>query len=274
MQTITKQQSTKAIILAAGVGSRIRPLTDNCPKSLLKVAGVPILERMITNIKACGISEFVIVLGYLDGQIKEFVKGRFPDLNVTYILNDRYEHTNTGFSLLLTKVANEGTGFLKFDADVVFTPDILNRLIADSADNALCIDRNIKLDAEEIKVVIDKNWRILKASKTVDPSIAMGESIGIEKISASTAILLFAELGAMMNQQSHHQDYYEAAYERLMTNNVAFHAVDITGLDWVEIDTHEDFMLANEIFAYAASPKIHVPGHLLNISPTSSVLNN
>ncbi len=269
MQINTKLQPAKAIILAAGVGSRIRPLTDNCPKSLLKVAGVPILERMITNIMACGISEFVIVLGYLDSQIKEFVRARFPGLHVTYILNDRYEDTNTGFSLLLTRAANEGAGFIKFDADVVFTPDILSRLIADTADTALCIDRNIKLEAEEIKVVVDKDWRILKASKTVDPNIAVGESIGIEKISASTATLLFAELGAMMTRETHHQDYYEAAYERLMTLDVAFHAVDITGLDWVEIDTYDDFIEANRMFTHPVPLIAQVHGHLLHTSADS-----
>ena len=60
----------KAVILAAGVGSRIRPMTDNCPKSLLKVNGRTILEMMISHIQACGINEVVFVLGYLQEQIK------------------------------------------------------------------------------------------------------------------------------------------------------------------------------------------------------------
>ncbi|NOZ65645.1 MAG: NTP transferase domain-containing protein, partial [Alphaproteobacteria bacterium] len=63
----------KAIILAAGVGSRIRPLTDNCPKSLLKVGGNTILEMMLSHIQSCGINEVVFVLGYLQEQIKEYV---------------------------------------------------------------------------------------------------------------------------------------------------------------------------------------------------------
>ena len=248
MKTNTKRQPTKAIILAAGVGSRIRPLTDDCPKSLLKVNGIAILERMILNIQACGLSEFVFVLGYLDDRIKTFVQARFPGLDATFILNDRYNDTNTGYSLMLTQAAVGGGGFIKFDADVVFDQKILRRLIADDADNALCIDQNIKLDAEEVKVVVDKGRRILQASKSVDPKVAMGESIGIEKISAAAAAQLFEELDAMMEQEVHHQEYYEAGYERLVAKNVAFHAVDITGLNWVEIDTHEDFAAANQMF--------------------------
>lgn len=75
----------------------------------------------------------------------------------------------------------------------------------------------------------------------------MGESIGIEKISAAAASRLFIELGVMMVDTAHHQDYYEAAYERLIARDVAFHAVDITGLNWVEIDTHDDLAAANLI---------------------------
>ncbi|MFT5511353.1 MAG: choline kinase, partial [Hyphomicrobiaceae bacterium] len=113
----------------------------------------------------------------------------------------------------------------------------------------LCIDRDIQLDAEEVKVLEGENNRVLQASKTVDPSEAVGESIGVEKINSDTARLLFEELGLMMRETTNYQTYYEAAYERLISNDVPFHTVDITGLNWTEIDTHEDFRTANEMFA-------------------------
>ena len=69
------------------MGSRIRPLTDNCPKSLLKVDGKTILEMMISHLQDCGINEVVFVLGYLQEQIKDFVKAKFPDLKVHFITN-------------------------------------------------------------------------------------------------------------------------------------------------------------------------------------------
>lgn len=151
---------------------------------------------------------------------------------------------------MLAEAAAGGAGFVKFDADVVFAPEILRLLLASEAENALCIDRNIKLDAEEVKVVVDKDMRVRRASKTIDPKAALGESIGIEKIGAATAPVLFAELTEMMTSETQHQKYYEAAYERLITKRVAFHAVDITGLDWVEIDTHDDYEAANQIVGF------------------------
>ncbi len=244
----TGKNALKALILAAGVGSRIRPLTDNCPKSLLSVGGTQILERMIRNCQSCGISEFVLILGYMEEQVRHFISDTFPGLQATFIVNDKYAETNTGYSLMLAEPAVGDTEFIKFDADVVFDPRILRRLIDSDFQNALCIDRSIQLDAEEVKVIVDDQLRILQASKSVDPETALGESIGIEKISAETGRLLFAELTLMMRQEEHRQDYYEAAYERLMTLGTAFHALEITGLNWTEIDTHDDYAAANEAF--------------------------
>lgn len=247
----TTTPTYKAVILAAGVGSRIRPLTDDCPKCLLIVAGKPILEHMIRNCQDCGISEFVIVLGYLEERIRQFVGTAFPELKVTFVVNDRYDETNTGYSLMLAWQAIGVASFIKFDADVVFDPEILRRLIASDFLNALCIDRDIQLDAEEVKVIVDDQMRVLQASKTIAPKKAMGESIGIEKICSKTAKLLFTELTLAMGQSGRLQDYYEATYEWLITRGTKFQALDITGLKWTEIDTHDDHAAASAMFKAA-----------------------
>ncbi len=204
---------------------------------------------MLSHIKTCGINEVIFVLGYLQDQIKDYVKTQFPDLIVQFITNEKYEVTNTGYSLMLTKDFVKNSTFIKFDADVVFDINILKTLIASEYDNCLCIDKNINLDAEEIKVIIKDDNRVVKASKTVNPLDAIGESIGIEKISGETAHTLFNDLELMMKDEQYHQEYYEAAYERLIEKDVPFYALDISGLRWTEIDTKEDFMLAGKIFS-------------------------
>ena len=243
-----KSTPSTAIILAAGVGSRIRPLTDNSPKSLLPVDGVTILERMITNIQECGINEFVVVIGYREQQIRDFIATTFPDLTVTYIVNELYAETNTGYSLMLAAEAVEDKGFVKFDADVVFGKTILKNLLDSDYENCLCVDTNIQLDAEEIKVALGEGNQIIRVSKTVSLLDAVGESIGIEKISPTSAASLFNELRQMMEDQANHQEYYEAAYERLIDQSTPFFALDITGLSWVEIDTVNDFDEAARLF--------------------------
>lgn len=249
------KSALKAIILAAGVGSRIKPLTDDCPKCLLKVGGITILERMIDNIQACGINEVIFVLGYLDYRIERFVHATYPGLSAKFIVNHKFAKTNTGYSLMLTEPYAKGSGFVKFDADVVFEGAVLKKLMASEHENVLCIDRNIQLQAEEIKVIVSAGNRVVRASKQADPAAALGESIGIEKISGATAAKLFTELNTMMRDAANHQEYYEGAYERLIAKDTSFHALDITGLNWTEIDTQEDYAAANLLFgARTATP--------------------
>jgi len=234
----------KAIILAAGIGSRIRPLTDNCPKSLLKIGDKTIIEMMISHIQGCNIEEIIFVTGYRENQLKEYIKTTFPNLKSSFVTNEKYAETNTGFSLMLAKDFVQNSDFVKFDADVVFDKEILKKLVECEQENVFCIDKNIHLAAEEIKVIVDDNNKITHISKTVDPQKAMGESIGIEKIGKTTAKILFEELELMMKDPKNYQEYYEGAYERLVKNGEFFYALDITGSKWVEIDTHEDFGLA------------------------------
>jgi len=238
----------KAIILAAGMGTRIRPLTDNCPKSLLNINGKPILEMMLSHIQHCGITEVIFVLGYLQEQIRHYVNTNFPELDSTYVVNNDFITTNTGYSLMLALQVSKTEAFVKFDADVVFDREILERLIDSEHENCLCIDTKIQLDAEEIKVTLDDSNYVIKVNKSVPPVDAIGESIGIEKINGHTAEILLADLQENMLDAENHQEYYEAAYERLIAKAVQIFALDITGLRWTEIDTKEDFQIAEKLF--------------------------
>jgi choline kinase len=238
----------KAIILAAGFGSRLRPLTDENPKSLLRVGEMTIMDRMLKNIEACGINDVVIVTGYMREKIVQFIADHYSHLTVNFIHNEDYETTNTAYSLLLTREATSGDDFVKFDADVVFEQEILKKLLAAGADNYLCVDKNINLAAEEVKVKVGDDGKIVKASKNVAPADAVGESIGIEKISRSTSAKLFDALEKLLVNPENRQEYYEAAYEMLIEAGSPFYPVDITGSRWVEIDTHEDYQQANQLF--------------------------
>lgn len=243
-----KNRPPMAVILAAGIGSRLSPLTDNCAKSLLPVGGSVVLERMIRNCLSCGISQFVLVLGHRAEEIKQFVDKTFRGIRVTFVINDRYRDTNTGYSLMLASSAVGTSEFIKFNADLVFDTQILRNLADSNLPNVLCIDRNIALADEQVKVIADDQLRVLGIGKRVEPALALGESIGIEKISAVTGPLLFAELRQMMDDPLQSQAYYEAAYERLVEKGIPFHALDITGLNWTEIDTAQDFEAANAMF--------------------------
>jgi choline kinase len=137
---------------------------------------------MLSHIRACGISDVIFVLGYLQDRIEEYVHENFPKLDFQFIRNSRYKETNTGFSLMLCKDFIKDSAFVKFGADVVFDRVILKNLVVSEYENCLCIDKNINLDAEEIKVIMEGDNKIVRASKTVDLNHAIGASVGMEKI--------------------------------------------------------------------------------------------
>ena len=239
----------KAVILAAGVGSRLRPHTNDKPKSMVEIKGISILKRMIDTIQSVGIKELVVLTGYHHQKIEEFITKNYPDLDVTFVHNDKYDQTNTGYSLWMTKDSVSESDFVKFDADVVFEQEVLKRLLEHPATSALCIDTNINLAAEEVKVIADEDGKVIAVGKGLDPHKSTGESIGIEKISKEAAKVLFSELEKLMADPANHQRYYDDSYTTLVEQGIPFHHVDITGLKWVEIDNHDDLALATELFS-------------------------
>jgi len=243
-----RKRAPVAVILAAGLGAGLSPLTDNCPKSLLSVGGSFLIERMMRNCLSCGIAQFVLVLGHRAEEVKKFVDKNFRGVRVTYVINPRYRDTGTGYSLMLAAAAVGTSEFIKFDADVVFDVKILRRLVDHELSDVLCIDSHATLDDQDIKVATDVQMQVLEVGRSLDPTLAQGEYIGIEKISAKTGPLLFGELTQMMEHKAHLQDDYETAYARLVDKEVVFQALDVTGLDWTEIQTIEDFERANKMF--------------------------
>src|SRR5688572_16279775 len=93
----------KAVVLAAGCATRLRPHTDDKPKTLLHVGGVPILRRTITNLLRCGFDQFVVGTGYLEGMVRDSVASWFPGLDVEFVSNPDYRTTNNAYSLLLMR---------------------------------------------------------------------------------------------------------------------------------------------------------------------------
>src|SRR4029078_5557051 len=107
----------KAVILAAGCATRLRPYSDDTPKTLLPVGGVPILRRTITSLLRVGFDQFVIGTGYLEHMVRDAVGSWFPDLDVTSVPNDVFRTTNNAYSLLLTRKYVEDDGFILLDGD-------------------------------------------------------------------------------------------------------------------------------------------------------------
>jgi choline kinase len=237
----------KAIILAAGMASRLRPLTNNTPKCLLKIGERSLLQRSIDALTSNGIKEIVIVTGYLHNQIEDFVRQQYPSLKVTFIHNDVYDSTNNIYSLWLARPKADGEEILLLDSDLLYDPEIIARVLDTPAENILTLIRH-DLGEEEMKVVTDggSEGNITEISKTCSPADAIGESLGIEKMGKSYTSALYKELEPMMNQEHLENVFYEKAFERLIPKGHTFKVLDVTYLFSCELDTVEDFQNAKE----------------------------
>ena len=237
----------RAIILAAGMASRLRPLTDNTPKCLLKIGERSLLQRSIDALTSNGIKEIVIVTGYLHNQIEDFVKQQYPSLDVTFIHNGVYDSTNNIYSLWLARPKADGEEILLLDSDLLYDPEIITRILNTKAENILTLIRH-DLGEEEMKVVTDggSEGKITEISKTCSPSDAIGESLGIEMMGKSYTSALYQELEPMMNQEHLENVFYEKAFERLIPKGHTFKVLDVTDLFSCELDTVEDFQSAKE----------------------------
>jgi len=239
----------KAVILAAGVASRLRPLTNHTPKCLLKVGSKNILELTIENLLANTISEIVIVTGYLENQIRDFIDLRFPGLNITLLHNELYESTNNIYSLWLARNALNGDDMLLMDSDIIFDHRIIEKLCSSERKNCLALKRH-ELSEEEIKVRIDQKGRVLEISKEVKLSEAAGESVGIELFGKEVIQALFKVIDRKINVEKNVNQFYEAAFQELINFSHEIYAVDITEYFCMEIDTADDLKLAGELYNY------------------------
>ena len=231
----------KAIILAAGTASRLRPLTSNTPKCLLKVGERTLLQRSMDALIEAGISQFVIVMGYLHEQIESFVQQTYGDnISVCFIHNKDFETTNNIYSLWLARPEAEGQEVLLLDSDLLYDGQIVKRVLADKHENVLTLIRH-ELGEEEMKVVTDKDGTITEISKTCDPALAAGESLGIERMGKAYTTALYKELDIMMNAEHLENTFYELAFMRLIPQDQTFSVLDVTDLFSCELDTVEDF---------------------------------
>ena len=232
------------VILAAGMAKRLRPLTDEKPKCLLEVGGKTLLQRTVDAMISAGVKEFVVVTGYRENMIREFLTIHYSLCTIHYIDNPDYEHNNNIFSLWLAMQKLHGQEVLLMDSDILCDPEAVRR-VAKKTNPALAMQQH-ELGEEEMKIVVDKAGRITEISKTCNPADAIGESVGIEKMTAEYTEAIYQELRKMILDEVLIDIFYERAFERLIPQGHTFEVVDTTDLFSYELDTPEDLAKATE----------------------------
>jgi choline kinase len=228
---------TTAIILAAGRGHRLGKLTKHEPKCFLSVGPQTLLEHQLDALAGHGVKDVVVVVGYHGELVKARLNGQ-----ARAIVNPRHDSTNSLYSLWLAR-EHAREGFVLLNADVLFDPEILTRVLASPYPDALAVECRRSFTAEEMKVELDGH-RILAMSKGLEPERSHAENLGVLKFSPQGARVLFDKTEELLAAGAEHE-YCPYAFNAIAAER-PLHAVPVDGLPWVEIDFAEDLRRARE----------------------------
>lgn len=216
----------KAVILAAGLGSRLGEKAKGRPKALQKVGGRTLIEHQLEALSAEGVGPVAVVVGHAEDQIRA-VLGE----SVEYVLNARPDETNSLYSLWLARDWLDGD-VLILNSDLLFHPDILKRLLKQPG-SALAFDSGSHGGAEQTKVGLSGK-RVTDLGKDFPETGARGENLGLIKLDAPGAAVLRMRAEAIIANGGKQTWVTEAV--RSVLAEVEVIGVNVAGLPWVEID--------------------------------------
>jgi choline kinase len=236
------------MVLAAGPGSRLLPLTETIPKTLLPIDGEQtILDQALANLKAVGLDDVVVVTGYAADAVRE----RVPELerrhgvNLELVYNDKALEWNNAYSLWLAR-DHFAQGVMLVNGDTVHPASVEEALLdARGADVLLAIDDEKPLGDEEMKVLVSPDGALRRITKLMDADEAEGEYIGVTLIEPAAAGPLADALEATWKRDT--SLYYEDGYQELADRGGQVHCAPIGTVEWVEVDNHDDLARAREI---------------------------
>jgi choline kinase len=237
------------MVLAAGAGRRLGPLTEDLPKTLLQIDGErSILDLAIANLKEAGLDEVAVVTGFAAARVEE----RRAELEERYgvslelVFNDRAEIWNNAYSLWCAReLFSEGV--LLVNGDTVHPASVEQRLIeARGEDIVIAIDDDLaRLNDESMKVQLSEEGFMRRITKQLPMDVAGGEYIGLTLIEAAAAGPLAEALKATWERDP--QLYYEDGFQEFVDRGGTVATAPIGAVDWVEVDDDDDLGRAREL---------------------------
>jgi NDP-sugar pyrophosphorylase family protein len=248
--------NTEAVILAAGIGSRLRPLTLERPKPLIEVHGTPILHNALWHLAAAGIRRTTLVVGYRKEVIERSCGRRFANMDVTYIESDVFDQTGSAYSLWLARDTLLHGPCVLLEGDVFFEPSILARLLASPHSDVAAVAPFTDVMSGSA-VTLSDNGLVQR--------VFMNQSAGNRQAGALFKTMNLYRFGAHTLRDrlvpaledtlrgTGNRAYVEQVLGRLVNESGLRLGTEICGdLNWFEIDSQDDLRIAERIFAPAA----------------------
>ncbi|KEO82128.1 aminotransferase class V-fold PLP-dependent enzyme [Tumebacillus flagellatus] len=228
----------KAVILAAGDGERLAPITQTLPKALLPIGSETILSRQIRQLANLGVTEVTVVIGYEGQAVREHLAASNPPVTVHIVENARYKTTSTAYSAWLAAKFVQNDSFFLLDGDVVAEDAVFEALLNLTANTLLYEAKSIS-SPEEMKVTVENGNVYL--NKNIPSDRSQGEFVGIAYVNADANEAFFAGL------EKHKDGYYEEAFNEMAAAH-PFVLQPVEENTWIEIDFVTDYLQAVRLF--------------------------
>jgi L-glutamine-phosphate cytidylyltransferase len=234
----------KAVILAAGQGTRIRAVHGERPKCLIKVGDETILDHQIDCLSKAGIDEIAIVVGYEKQQIVRHVQKRFGRCTskIHFIENPAFAITNNIYSLWIARDWLNGQGFACLNADVIFDPMILNSALEVGPPISMIVDPEWR--DETMKVIIS-NGQVVQMGKKISKSEFSGTYIGITVFDQLINARFFAKMQDLIDA-GRVNEFFNVAVQELVDEGLRVGFTSTAGAPWAEIDDPLDLTFARQ----------------------------
>ncbi|MCP3417880.1 phosphocholine cytidylyltransferase family protein [Bradyrhizobium brasilense] len=254
---MTANAPRKAVILAAGVGSRLRPLTDLRPKPLVEVNGTPILHNALRNLDAVGVEDVTIVVGYRKDAIQYACGNRFGELEINYVESSVFDRTGSAYSLWLARDALLSGDCFLLEGDVFFEEDALRHLMTSQATDVAAVapfDESMEGSA----VLLSEGGLItsFRMKQTAADLVAdrprLFKTMNLLRFSSSTLrTTIVPALDNIIGSGATRAYTEEVLADLVERGCLGLAAARCDDLRWYEIDSTEDLLIAERIFAGA-----------------------
>src|SRR3990172_5290046 len=204
----------QAVILAAGSGTRLRPLTEYIPKGLIRIGDKTLLEYSLNALKHNGIDEVIIVVGYQSELILNKFSNHYNGLKIIYIFNHEYAHTGSMYSLSQAKDTIKGNDILLLESDLLFDPKAV-RIALNSQFKDLILAADLSNSGDEVYICVDNNHRLTALGKNISEDMkkkAVGELMGISRFSDKFLDAVFKKAEEEYLQEKYTSHYEECVF--------------------------------------------------------------
>lgn len=247
----------QAIILAAGMGRRLKDMTRDQAKCMVKVNGVPMIERMLKQLEGCGLDRIVIVVGHQGEGLKAFISSLKISTPVEYVENSVYEVTNNIYSLYLAKDYLTQDDTILLESDLIFEPELLSQLLSDPYPN-LALVAPFESWMDGTVVLMDKENNITNFLTRKDFRFEdikkYHKTINIYKFSREFSGNRYVPFLEAYSKALGNNEYYEQVLKVIsLLDDHGLKALELKDGFWYEIDDEQDLDIAESIFTDSQS---------------------